>query len=139
MPDFLKKKVAGLPLGFWVLIVGGGIGLGLYLRKRNEAAAGDVEPDAAEGYGTVTPYEQLPSESYGDFGPITGGGPPTVSGGGAIRLDPGTLRIILQRPPRRRRNKGHNCPTEHHWDARRRRCVPNRRAFQPPHARSRTQ
>jgi hypothetical protein len=140
MPAFLKKKVAGLPLFFWLLIIGAGVGIGLYLRNRN-AAAGDVA-EPAEDEGAVIPYDQMPVEAggYGDY-PITGGGPPIVSGGGAIRLDPGTLRIVLVNRRNRKRRQPpvrRDCRRGYKWSAAQRRCVRVRRVA-APHAASRNQ
>jgi|ERR1700675_371070 len=110
-PAVLKKKVAGLPVGIWVVLIVGAVAVGLYIRKRNADAA------AAAGDGTgVDPNAPVDASSLpSDFGgyPLTGGG---VPGGGdgmpqggtypqAIQLNPGTLRIILRQPrPHRRKH-----------------------------------
>jgi hypothetical protein len=140
MPAALTKKVAGLPVGAWLLIVAAGIGIGLYLRKRN---AGNIEEAPLEEGGEVVPFEELPMENtYGDY--MTGGGPPVV-GGSAIRLEGPSepIRIIIRnqgggrQPCRRgfRRNKQgrcvrirstsgtHNCRQGMRWSTRKKRCV----------------
>jgi hypothetical protein len=103
---FLKKKIGGLPVGVWLLIVVAGIGIGLYVR--NKAVDTSVDEDGFEEDGDgaeVVPIDDLPSEDSGYF-PMTGGGPPSVFGGGALRLDPGTLRIKLIRPKKKHKKNG---------------------------------
>ena len=45
MPPFLKVKTAGLPRWAWVAMIGGAVGIGLYLRHRSAEAE---EPEAEE-------------------------------------------------------------------------------------------
>jgi hypothetical protein len=128
MENFLHKKIAGLPAGVWLLIIAGGIAAGVIIRKRAEASAPTDSQDqqASDGQDTgtdVTPYSDLASEDYGGY-PMTGGGPPNVYGG-AIQLDPGTLKIRIIQPKPPHHGTHHNCPVGHHWSAQKKRCVRN--------------
>lgn len=106
-----KKKVAGLPAWAWVGIIVAGVGVGLYIRNRTaepavEDATGlDEEGTVDDSYADIVPYDELSSEDYGYY-PMTGGGPPSVYGGGAVRLNPGTLRIKIQYPKKKHHKKG---------------------------------
>lgn len=123
MESFFKKKVGGLPVGVWLLIILAGIAVGLYIRRRSLQAEGASGPDdegfSESDYAETVPYDSLTSEDYGDY-PMTGGGPPVVYGGGAIRLQPGTLRIKLVYP-----KTPHKCPPGKHWSKQKKKCVPN--------------
>jgi hypothetical protein len=103
---FLKKKIGGLPVGIWLLIVVVGIGVGLYIRNKAVDTSVDEEglEDAGDG-ADVVPIEDLPSEDSG-YWPMTGGGPPSVFGGGALRLSPDTLRIKLIYPKKKKKKNG---------------------------------
>lgn len=103
-PAVLKKKVAGLPVGIWVVLVVGAVAVGLYIRKRNADAAAAAGTDQSADPNAPVDASSLPSD-FGGY-PLTGGG---VPGGGdgipqsgtypqAIQLNPGTLRIILRQP-----------------------------------------
>lgn len=113
-----KKKVAGLPVGVWVLIIVAGVGVGIYIRNRAvDPEVTDAEDEEGEFSPVDTvPIESLPSEDFGYF-PLTGGGAPTVYGGAALRLEPDTLRIKIIQPRRRRgggkkRRRGTNFATD---------------------------
>jgi hypothetical protein len=41
----LSKQVGPLPLGAWIVVVGGGLGIALYTKRGAEAAAPDTEPE----------------------------------------------------------------------------------------------
>lgn len=105
---FLKKKIGGLPVGIWLLIIVAGIGVGLYIRNRAvDTQVGDAEDlEGDEAGADIVPIDSLPSEDPGYF-PATGGGPPSVYGGGALRLDPGVLRIkIIRKQPKKKKKNG---------------------------------
>jgi len=103
--NFLKKKVGGLPVGVWLLIIVAGVGVGLYIRnKAVDTVADDVEDlEGDDGSADIVPIDSLPAEDPGYF---PAAGPPNVFGGGAIRLTPDTLRIRVVYPRRKRKNKG---------------------------------
>src|SRR5215831_21256254 len=119
--DFIHKKVAGLPVGIWLLIIAGGVVVGVMIRKRAEAGSSDTtdqqssDQTATDTGGDVVPYSDLASEDYGGY-PMTGGGPPSVYGGGAIKLDPGTLtiRVIQKKRGGGKHHPHHGAQHPHH-------------------------
>ena len=107
-PAFLKKKVAGLPMGVWIAVIAAGVGVGLYIRHKNAQQAQDQQQQQDQT-GQTIPYNQL----QGSGGSLdTGGGffgPPTP-GGGAVRISGPSkpIRIIVRtkRPPRKKPHGG---------------------------------
>jgi hypothetical protein len=105
MPAFLKKEIAGIPVGIWLVVIAGGVVAGIYLRQRNQTDAAGEGEETTEGYETV-PYGELPADPY----QLPGGGyygAPTVSGGGAIRLlgPKRPIRIIVRGPKHKPKDK----------------------------------
>lgn len=76
MESFLKAKTAGLPRWAWLAIVGGAVGLGLYLRSRSteEPEGEEEEPSASED--SLAAYEGTESAgglaAAGLIGPAQG-------------------------------------------------------------------
>lgn len=76
MPD-MGKMVGPLPLGAWLAVVGGGLGLALYTRRQNATEA-PTDPDLMpEDTGTT------PGVGVGGSGQWTDVTPPTNSTGDA--------------------------------------------------------
>lgn len=73
----LGKQIGPLPLGAWVVVVGGGLGIALYARKQSadEANAGPVEDVSGQpgvGDGSVGGWVPTqPSAGTGDVAPTT--------------------------------------------------------------------
>lgn len=74
----LGKQIGPLPLGAWVVVVGGGLGIALYARKQSvdNAAAGPVEDTSGQpgvGDGSVGGWvpNQPPTGGGSDVGPTT--------------------------------------------------------------------
>ena len=109
--NLLKKKVFGLPAGVWLAIIVAGVGIGLYIKKRNAANAGATPDTTNTDPSAIGDGSTLPSDP--GYFPITGGGVPGGDGAGSypVQLNPGTLRIKLQYPKRRPRRRHHASPT----------------------------
>jgi hypothetical protein len=108
--NLLKKQIAGLPIGVWLLIIVAGIVVGILLRKKSQAAGLEEDSTGAEGdsqYADTVPYESLPSEDTGYF-PISGGGAPVVPGATqAVRISPKVIRVRVVYPHHKKK-KHHN-------------------------------
>jgi len=73
--ELLGRQVGPLPVGAWLAVVGGGLGIGWYARRGGgDDQAADVEPD---------PYGSLPGGALPPAGatPLPGGGSPAAPGG----------------------------------------------------------
>lgn len=83
MDEFFKKKLAGMPVWAWGLIVVAGVGVGLYFIRKQKSTASTTGTTSA---GTVGPSEaalNAASQPSGDFVPPTSGSPVYVVTGGA--------------------------------------------------------
>lgn len=73
LPEFLTKKVAGLPGGVWIAIVGTGLGVIIYIEKKK--SAGVTTPAATTGTasgGTVDASGMGSYQPAGDFAGTSG-------------------------------------------------------------------
>jgi hypothetical protein len=109
IPAALKKEVAGVPVGVWLILLAGGLYVAYRMRQANAEVPSeeDMFADEFDEYG----YD----DDYG-FYPFPG------EGGGFIDfpLPPAQTKpqkVIISM----------KCPPGTHWNKARRRCVPNKR------------
>lgn len=97
--EFLKKDgPLGIKWGIWIGLGAVAIGLGLYLRKKNEDAAASADQQSADvaGADTFNPADMPGYDSYYGVDPITGGGSPPVGPPVGVNVGgEGTIRIIV--------------------------------------------
>lgn len=84
----LKKKIGPLPLWAWIVVLGGGVVGGLYLRSRLSGSSGAAGVGLANTTGTATPTA-TPAVDSGSGGAVGASQEPAPSG-----LDPYTENLL---------------------------------------------
>lgn len=95
LPAWATKKLGPLPVGGWVLLVGGGIGVVLYMRKKRAGESGDMPTEFQENeadfmYGV--PIDS-PEDTYAPWTPA-----PPVTGSPGTGGYPITPPVIVPEP-----------------------------------------
>lgn len=94
----LKKKVAGLPVGVWLVIIGAGVGLGIYLRSRDKNTEESDTTDESYPLATEADYGYQTDAAATDYGPAYGGGGGSY-GYPTLPTDPYTIPFPAEGPP----------------------------------------